>query len=50
MFCSVTILDWWVDPEETMMLTTGVQKDGITVAARTTGLILHEVVGHTNTF
>ena len=50
MFHSVTILDRWVDPEETTMLTEGAEKEGITVATQLTGLILNEVVGCTHTF
>jgi hypothetical protein len=36
MFSSVTILDQWVDPEETMTFTQGAQMEAITVAARLT--------------
>jgi len=36
MFSAVMILDWWVDPEETMKFTQGSQKEAITVAARLT--------------
>jgi len=50
MFSSGLIFDWWVDPEETTTLTQGAQKEGITVAAPLTGLILNEVVGRTHTF
>jgi hypothetical protein len=50
MFSSVTILDRWVDPEETTRLTEGAQKAGITAAARLTGFILNEVVGPTHKF
>jgi hypothetical protein len=50
MFSSVMILDWLVDPEQTLMLTHGAQQEVITVAARLTGLILNEVVGYTHTF
>jgi len=50
MFSSVTILDRWVNPEETMKFAQGAQKEAITVAARLTGLILNEVVGRTDTF
>ena len=50
MFSSVTILNQWVDPEETMMLTQGAQEEAITVGARLIGLILNEVVGRTHTF
>jgi hypothetical protein len=49
-FSSVTILDRWVDPEEIMKFTQGAQKEAITVAARLTGLILNEVLGHIHTF
>jgi hypothetical protein len=44
------ILDWWVDPEETTKFAQGAQKEAIIVAARLTGLILNEVVGHTHSF
>jgi hypothetical protein len=50
MISSLTILDRWVDPEETMKCSQGAQKEAITVAARLTGLILNEVVGHTHIF
>jgi hypothetical protein len=50
MVSSLTILDWWVDPEETMRLTQEAQKEGITVAAQRTGLVLNEVVGPAHTF
>ena len=50
MFSSVTILDRWVDPEETTKFAQGAQKEAITVAARQTGLKLSEVVGHSHTF
>jgi hypothetical protein len=36
MFSSVTILDWWVDPDKTTNSTHGAQKEAITVAARLT--------------
>jgi hypothetical protein len=44
------ILDWWVDPEETTRLTQEAQKEGITVAARLTGLILNKAAGRTHAF
>jgi hypothetical protein len=50
MFLSVMILDRWVDPEETTKFAQGAQKEAITVAARRTGLILTDVVGHIHTF
>jgi len=50
MFSSVMILDRWVDPEQTMRLTQGAQKEAITVDAGLTGLILNEIVGRTHTF
>ena len=37
-------------PEETTKFEQAAQKEAITVAARQTGLILDEVVGHTHTF
>jgi hypothetical protein len=33
MISSVTIVNWWVDPEETTKLTDGSQKEAITVPA-----------------
>ena len=50
MLSSVMILDRWVDPEETQRLTQGAQKEGITIAARLTGLMLNELVGRKHTF
>ena len=44
MFSSVTILDQWVDPEETTKFAHGAQNEAITVAACLTGLILNEVL------
>jgi exopolysaccharide biosynthesis predicted pyruvyltransferase EpsI len=49
MFSSSTILDRWVDSEETTRLIQGAQKEEITVAARLTGHILNEILGHTHT-
>jgi len=46
----VTIIDWWVDPEETTKFTQGALQETITVAARLTGPILNEVAGGSQTF
>jgi hypothetical protein len=50
MLSSVTILNRWVDSEETTRFAQGEQMEVITVGARLTGLILNEIVGHTHTF
>jgi len=50
MFPLVTILDWYVDSEETTKFTQGAQKEAIAVAAQETGLMLNDVVGHLHTF
>jgi len=47
MISYVTILDRWVDSEETTKSTQGAQKEAITVAAQLTGLILNEFSGGT---
>jgi len=49
MFSSVTILDRWVDPEETLKYTPGAHQEAITVATLLTRLILNELqVVHTH--
>jgi len=36
MFSSITILDWWVNPEQATGLPEGAQNEAITVAAQLT--------------
>jgi hypothetical protein len=49
MVSSITILDWWVDSENTKQFTEGAQKKALSIAARLHTLILNEVqVIHTH--
>jgi hypothetical protein len=43
------IIDWLVNPEETMKFAQGAQQEAITVGAQLTGPILNEVEGRLHT-